>query len=90
MSARRTFHTYYFNTRTFIDIVHELERIPERTPSRNDSTADGNVTSTSLKRWQELFGLKVSEVQIVITEMRAVDIEQTLNNASDGTLRKWP
>jgi hypothetical protein len=90
MSAHRIPHQYYFDTETFIDIIHELERIPERLPSRNDSTANSNVTSASLERWQKLFGLTASEVQTVITEMRAIDIEQTLKDTSAETLQKWP
>jgi hypothetical protein len=90
MSAQRTPREYYFDTETFINIIHELERIPERPPSRNDPTANSNMTSASLERWQKLFGLTASEVQTVITEMRVIDIEQTLNATSAETLQKWP
>jgi hypothetical protein len=56
---------YFFNTDTFIDIVHELEELPVRPRVRNDSVIT-SITRAEIEIWQNLFNLPADDARHLI------------------------
>lgn len=87
MPSKTLEKTYYFTTDTFIDIVHDIERIPERAPPRTDYVTQA-ITTAQLNRWRELFGLDHDESRIIIADVRA-DAD-TRCEPSEDVRQLWP
>lgn len=77
---------YYLDTDTTISIVHELEKIPLRAPSRNDSVIQPPTTA-DISRWQRLFGLTAAEAKEELLEHRARPIKYVPEHKS---IKRWP
>lgn len=84
MPCRRERRCYYFDTDDFIDIVHELEEIPETAPGQDHATSD-TVTETDVQQWQKLFGMGALESRYFIAHIRGLDLVP-----SEETLKAWP
>lgn len=79
---------YYFDTDSFIDIVHDLEELPETGPqprSRNDSIVE-NITPTDLERWRKVFGVAAPEARYMIAQTRGRERPPP----SAEALQAWP
>jgi hypothetical protein len=88
MFSPKTYSKYHIHTDTFIDMVHELEQIPERAPSRNDSIIE-KLTIAELERWKKLFGFTTGEAGHIIAEQRIHDATKIVKPSAE-TLQKWP
>lgn len=86
MSHPSNFNRYFFDTDTFINIVHELEEIPERPLTRNDSVVD-DLTDEHIELWRKLFGLTIEEARYLIRSNRALEDRTVI---PDEALREWP
>jgi hypothetical protein len=78
---------YYFDTEVFIDIVHDIERIPSRPPPKDDVLAQ-NVPTDQLHRWQEVFGLNASDARLIIADTQAGAFDR--RKISEEMIDKWP
>jgi hypothetical protein len=86
MSQHSNFNRYFFDTDTFINIVHELEEIPERPLTCNDSAVD-DLADEYIDLWRKLFGLTIEEARYLIRSNRALEDRIVI---PDETIREWP
>jgi hypothetical protein len=84
MPSRKERRCYYFDTDDFIDIVHELEEIPETAPAQDDASSD-IVAEADVEQWQKLFGMGVLESRYLIAHVREMDLVP-----SEEALEAWP
>jgi hypothetical protein len=87
MSQPRESKKYFFDTNTFIDIVHELEEIPDRPRERNDSTTT-SVDRADIEIWQNLFGISFEEARYLIQLQR--EPGENKRTIPDEIIQNWP
>ncbi|OAL06930.1 hypothetical protein IQ06DRAFT_288762 [Phaeosphaeriaceae sp. SRC1lsM3a] len=73
MSFREVRRTYYFDTDEFIDIVHDLEGVPEIPSSSDDATFYENAQA-KLERWQKIFSIGAPEARYLLYQVRELDL----------------
>lgn len=83
MPAREISRNYYFDTDDFIDVIHEVEEIPETAPAEDG--ASSNVMEADIERWQKLFGMSALDSRYLTAQVREMDLVP----AKDA-LEAWP
>jgi hypothetical protein len=81
------FNRYYFDTETFIAIIHELEELPEMPLQLYASQID-SLAPADIDRWMSVFGVTADEAKYIICAFRYGGHPRV--QIPDEILEKWP